>query len=133
MTMSTDNDKELSRILDGKVRELMRMVGNGVVELSGNNFDEFIRSRDVVVVDFWAPWCAPCFLLEPVIKALAREIPCVGFGRLNTQDWPDVAARYGVMSLPTVMIFKGGEPVDYVVGAVPKKILEDRIRRIVGD
>ncbi|MFB6470305.1 MAG: thioredoxin family protein [Vulcanisaeta sp. AZ3] len=73
------------------------------------------------------------FLLEPVIKALAREIPCVGFGRLNTQDWPDVAARYGVMSLPTVMIFKGGEPVDYVVGAVPKKILEDRIRRIVGD
>lgn len=133
MTMGTDNDKELSRILDGKARELMRMVGNGVVELSGNNFDEFIRSRDVVVVDFWAPWCAPCFLLEPVIKALAREIPCVGFGRLNTQDWPDVAARYGVMSLPTVMIFKGGEPVDYVVGAVPKKILEDRIRRIVGD
>ena len=126
-------DEELSKLLERKARELAKAASNELVELSGDNFDSFIKSRKVVVVDFWAPWCAPCFLLEPVMKALAKEMPCVGFGRLNTQEWPDVAAKYDVMSLPTVIIFKDGEPVDFVVGAVPKKIIADRIKRVLNE
>jgi thioredoxin 1 len=128
-----ENDEELNKIIEKKARELLRGVSNDVVELSEDDFDEFIRSRKVVVVDFWAPWCAPCFLLEPIIKALAREMPCVGFGRLNTQQWPEVAAKYGVMSLPTVIIFRDGEPIDFVVGVVPKKILENKIKKVLNE
>jgi len=132
MTVS-DRDEELNKIIERKAKELMKMSSNEVVELGANDFEDFIRSKRIVVVDFWAPWCAPCFLLEPVMKALAREMPCVGFGRLNTQQWPDVAAKYDVMSLPTVIIFKDGEPVDFVVGAVPKKVLENRIKKVLGE
>ncbi|MCG2863601.1 MAG: thioredoxin [Vulcanisaeta sp.] len=128
-----ENDEELNKIIEKKARELLRGASNDVVELSEDDFDEFIRSRKVVVVDFWAPWCAPCFLLEPIIKALAREMPCVGFGRLNTQQWPEVAAKYGVMSLPTVIIFRDGEPIDFVVGVVPKKILENKIKKVLNE
>lgn len=132
MTVS-DRDEELNKIIERKAKELMKMSSNEVVELGANDFEDFIRSKRIVVVDFWAPWCAPCFLLEPVMKALAREMPCVGFGRLNTQQWPDVAAKYDVMSLPTVIIFKDGEPADFVVGAVPKKVLENRIKKVLGE
>jgi thioredoxin 1 len=128
-----ENDEELNKIIEKKARELLRGASNDVVELSEDDFDEFIRSRKVVVVDFWAPWCAPCFLLEPIIKALAREMPCVGFGRLNTQQRPEVAAKYGVMSLPTVIIFRDGEPIDFVVGVVPKKILENKIKKVLNE
>ncbi|WP_216086133.1 thioredoxin family protein [Vulcanisaeta distributa] len=131
--MGDKEDEELSKLLEKKARELAKAVGNEPVELSGDNFDDFIRSKRVVVVDFWAPWCAPCFLLEPILKALAKEMPCVGFGRLNTQEWPDVAAKYDVMSLPTVIIFKDGEPADFVIGAVPKKIIADKIRRVLNE
>jgi thioredoxin 1 len=134
MTMDgSENDEELNKIIERKARELLKGAGNDVVELGEDGFESFIRSRKVVVVDFWAPWCAPCFLLEPIMKALAKEMPCVAFGRLNTQQWPDVAAKYSVMSLPTVIIFRDGEPADFVVGAVPKKILEGRIRKVLGE
>ncbi|ADY00935.1 thioredoxin [Vulcanisaeta moutnovskia 768-28] len=131
--VNNKEDDELNKLLERRARELARAVGNEPVELDADNFDNFIRSKRVVVVDFWAPWCAPCFLLEPILKALAKEMPCVGFGRLNTQEWPDVAAKYDVMSLPTVIIFRNGEPVDFVIGAVPKKIIADKIRRILSE
>jgi len=68
------NNEELNKIIEKRARELLRGASNDVVELGEDDFDEFVRSRKVVV-DFWAPWCAPCFLLEPIIKALAREMP----------------------------------------------------------
>ncbi|WP_069807600.1 thioredoxin family protein [Vulcanisaeta thermophila] len=134
MTTEGDRDDELSKILERKARELAKVTsGGGLVELNDEVFDEFVKSHEVAVVDFWAPWCAPCFLLEPIMKSLAAAMPNVAFGRLNTQEFPDVAARFGVMSLPTVIIFKGGEPVDFVVGAVPRKVLENKIRRVLGE
>ncbi len=130
-----DKDEELNELLEKKARELAKVANNEPIELSADNFEGgFIRSKRIVVVDFWAPpWCAPCFLLEPILRTLAREMPCVGFGRLNTQEWPDVAAKYDVMSLPTVIIFRNGEPVDFVIGAVPKKIIADKIRKVLGE
>jgi len=129
-----DRDPEIDRLLEAKARELTKkMKYSGVVELSRENFDDFLKTFRVAVVDFWATWCAPCFMLEPIIKRLALEMPEVGFGRLNTEEEPEIAAKYYVMSLPTVIIFKDGEPVDQVVGVVPKKILQDRIKAHLED
>jgi len=129
-----DRDPEIDRLLEAKARELTKkMKYSGVVELSKENFDDFLKTFRVAVVDFWATWCAPCFMLEPTIKRLALEMPDVGFGRLNTEEEPEIAAKYYVMSLPTVIIFKDGEPVDQVVGVVPKKILQDRIKAYLED
>ncbi|MFP3044508.1 MAG: thioredoxin [Thermocladium sp.] len=123
------NDEELNKILERKYKELTRPAE--VSHLTKNNFDEFIKEHEVAVVDFWAPWCAPCFMLEPIIKQLAIELKDVGFGKVNSEEEPDIAARYYVMSLPTIIIFKNGEPVDTVIGVVPKKALLNRIMAVV--
>jgi thioredoxin len=87
----------------------------------------------VTVVDFWAEWCAPCFILAPIIEELARDYPQVGFGKLNTDENPEIASRYGVMSLPTVLLFKDGEPVDAIIGAVPREMIEARLKVILNE
>ena len=135
MNNGVDKDPELDKLLERKAKEMIKSVKStgGVVELNRNNFDEFIKTHNVAVIDFWATWCAPCFMLEPIIKRLAVEMPNVGFGRLNTEEEPEIAAKYYIMSLPTVVIFKNGEPVDQVVGVVPKKILQDRIKAYLND
>ncbi|WP_291766722.1 thioredoxin [Caldivirga sp. UBA161] len=135
MANDASKDPELDKLLERKAKEIAKGVKNtgNVVELNHSNFNDFIKTHDVAVVDFWATWCAPCFMLEPIIKRLAVEMPNVGFGRLNTEEEPEIAAKYYVMSLPTVMIFKNGDPVDQVVGVVPKKILQDRIKAYLND
>ena len=135
MANDVSKDPELDKLLERKANEMAKGVKNtgNVVELNRSNFDSFIKAYDVAVIDFWATWCAPCFMLEPIIKRLAVEMPNVGFGRLNTEEEPEIAAKYYVMSLPTVMIFKNGEPIDQVVGVVPKKILQDRIKAYLND
>ena len=135
--MSNENvkDPELEKILAKKANELAKkasMLGR-LIELNRGNFDEFIKSFKVTVVDFWAPWCAPCFMLEPILKKLAADLANygVGFGRVNADEEPEIAARYYVMSLPTVIIFKEGDPVDEVIGVAPRKVFESKIMRVL--
>jgi thioredoxin len=85
-------------------------------ELDDETFDGAIGG-DPVLVDFWAPWCRPCKAIEPILAELAAH---VAVARLNVDDHPGVASRYSVLSLPTVMLFAGGEPRGAVVGARPK-------------
>ncbi|MEM0363077.1 MAG: thioredoxin [Sulfolobaceae archaeon] len=128
------NDPELQKILSKKLKQMISSKNqkNGqVVHLDSKNFDEFIKSNQVAVVDFWAEWCAPCHILAPVIEELAKDYPQVGFGKLNSDENPDIAARYGVMSLPTVILFKNGEPVDAVLGAVPREEIEYRLKSLL--
>ncbi len=102
------------------------------VDLSDDSFDDFIESNDAVVVDFWAPWCGPCKRVEPIVKDLASELEGkVAFGKVNTDDNASVAQRFGVMSIPTLIMFKDGEAVDQVVGVVPKDQLRDKITKHV--
>ncbi len=138
--MSSDYDAELEKLLNKKLKQIInesrRMQENKqekelVAHLTSETFDDFIRSHKVAVVDFWAEWCAPCIILAPVIEELARDYPQVGFGKLNSDENPDIASRYGVMSLPTVIFFKDGEPVDEVLGAVPREELEVRIKQLI--
>ncbi len=83
--------------------------------------EEVLRSGRAVVVDFWAPWCGPCKAIEPALEELAGETEKVDFVKLDIDASPGVADRYGVLSLPTVMLFADGEPRATVYGARPKK------------
>ncbi len=98
------------------------------IEITDENFDEIIRKSEFIVVDFWASWCPPCRILAPEIDSLAKDYAGkILFGKLDVDKNPSTAAKYGVMSIPTLLIFKKGKLVDRIVGAMPRKLLEDRI------
>jgi thioredoxin 1 len=93
---------------------------------------EVDKAQGLVLVDFWAVWCGPCQMVAPIVEELASEYNAkVKVMKLNTDENPDVAGRYGIMSIPTLLFFRDGQPVDKVVGAVPKKVLKDAIDRLL--
>jgi thioredoxin 1 len=90
--------------------------------------DEVLDSADPVLVDFWAPWCGPCRMVAPVVGEIAEMFEGqVKVVKLNTDENPNIASQYGIRSIPTLMIFKEGQKVDMVVGAVPKTTLANTI------
>jgi thioredoxin 1 len=100
-------------------------VSEEIVTLDDATFDEHVKSADVpVLVDFWAEWCGPCKMIAPVLEEIAREqAGKLQVGKLNIDDNLDVTRRYDVMSIPTLILFKDGEPLARLVGAKPKGAL----------
>jgi thioredoxin 1 len=109
------------------------MAGN-VTEFNDANFqNEVIDSSDPVLVDFWAPWCGPCRMIAPLVEELATEYKgSVKIGKINIDDSPSAATQYGVSSIPTLIIFKGGEVVDRFVGVQPKSRLQAALEEARG-
>jgi thioredoxin 1 len=99
-------------------------------DLTDATFTSFVKENAMAVVDVWAPWCGPCRFVSPVVEELARDYAGkIAFGKLNVDQNQRVATQYGIVSIPTILVFKNGKLVDQIVGAMPRQRLEPRITR----
>jgi len=103
------------------------------VELTDQSFDDFVKKYPKVVVDCWAPWCGPCRMLSPTIDAIAKDMKgTIAFGKVNTDDNFQVSSKFKIMSIPTLLFFKDGQLVDKMIGAAPRAVVEQAMRKALG-
>lgn len=98
------------------------------VEFTKENFDQEVLKHDApVLVDFWAPWCGPCQVMGPVIEELSGEVTTAKIGKLNVDEHPEIAEQYGIMSIPTMKVFKGGQVVKEFIGVQSKDTVKEAL------
>lgn len=104
-------------------------MSDAVASISKESWDkDVLQSQDVIMVDFWAVWCSPCKMISPIVEELAKDYEGkVKFFKINTDENPDLASRYKIRGIPTLMFFKKGQLVDQVVGVVPKTQLKEKL------
>lgn len=100
-----------------------------IVSVSDQSFKAEVEGAGTVLVDFWAPWCGPCKMIAPVLEELDQEGTSVKIAKVNVDENPESASRFGVMSIPTLIVFKDGQPVDKVVGFQSKDALKNVLSR----
>jgi len=123
---------ELEQIRERKMRELINEMSTPNIEkpivVSDRNFEQTVKSYPLIVVDCWAAWCAPCRAIAPMVDEMAKDYSGkVVFGKLNVDENPETAQKFGVMAIPTLLIMKNGQEVDRIVGVLPKNQLEAKV------
>lgn len=98
------------------------------IKINKENFESVIKSNEIVLLDFYAEWCGPCRMVGPIIEEIASENPDIAVGKINVDEESELAARYGVFSIPTLVVIKGGELVKKSVGAKPKEQILELIK-----
>jgi thioredoxin 1 len=103
------------------------------VTLTDSNFDAEVLKSDVpVLVDFWAEWCAPCRIIAPIVEEISNELSGkLKVGKIDVDSNPQVSMNYGIRSIPTLLIFKDGKPVEQLIGAVPKNSILEKLNPLV--
>jgi len=102
------------------------------ITITDADFDNVTTNYHALVIDCWAPWCGPCRAIAPVVEELSRVYGGrVTFGKVNVDDSPKIAQRFGIMSIPTLLFIKNGQLVDHVVGVVPRKTIEEYIQKLL--
>lgn len=104
------------------------MAGN-VLILTDTNFDATVKGNKLVLVDFWAAWCAPCRMIAPVLEDIARENTGLAVGKLNVDENPMKAGEFQIMSIPNLLLFKNGKVVENIIGAVPKSHIISAVKK----
>jgi len=140
----SDDDAEIQSIREKKLVEMMRRTrvqlqsvekhdGKPII-LSDATFSSEISKYPLMVVDFWAAWCGPCRMVAPIVEQLAKEYSGrVAFGKLNVDENPLTSNEFEVQSIPTLLIFRDGQPVDGIIGAVPKYQIESKLKAQLGN
>ncbi|MEM2122483.1 MAG: thioredoxin [Candidatus Bathyarchaeia archaeon] len=122
--------KKIKELIDQKERENATPSIDKPLTLTDSNFNDEVAKHRIIVVDFWASWCGPCRMMAPIIESLAKEYAGkIVFGKLNVDENPVTSRKFGIMSIPTLIIFRDGQVSDKIIGAVPKTVLEGRILR----
>jgi len=126
------NMDELEEIREKKLQELVKQMSTPKIDkpivVSDRNFEQTMKSYPLVVVDCWAAWCAPCRAIAPLVDQLAKDYTGkVVFGKLNVDENPETAQRFGIMAIPTLLVMKDSKEVDRIVGVLPKSGLEEKI------
>jgi thioredoxin 1 len=123
-------DKEIEAIKEKKLREMkMKAEAKEPLQLTDAEFENVIGKNDLVVVDFWAPWCGPCRMIAPIMEELAKALSGKAvIAKVNVDENQIVPQKFGIMGIPTILIFKKGKLVDKIVGYVPKEHLEGKIQ-----
>lgn len=100
-----------------------------LIEVTDKNFAEVTKQGNVII-DFWAPWCGPCNMIGPILEEMANEMPDITFGKLNVDDYPELAGKHGVMSIPTLFFYRDGELKDSSIGAVSKNVIINKLKSL---
>lgn len=114
------------------LKRVIQPLNNKPIILTDNNFSNEISKHKLIVVDFWAPWCGPCKMINPTIKQLTVEYAGkVTFGKMNADDNQEIPHRFGVQSIPTLLIIKEGKVIDKIIGAAQKSQIEAKIKSYI--